>query len=87
MPDQDTSNTSEEKARTKRMSGKQNVPGEPGATKSLVDITTLIRSVQLAEGNPDCFRKAEEYCDQTGCAWRTYCLETRKAPSEKGTLS
>ena len=80
MSDQDISNTSEEKARAKRMSGKQNVPREPRARRSLVDITALIRSVQLAEGNPDCFRKAEEYCDQAACDWRTYCLETRKAP-------
>ena len=80
MLDQDISNVSEEKARTKRMSGEQNVPREPEAKRSFVDITALIRSIQLAEGNPVCFRRAEEYCDQISCSWRTYCLETHKAP-------
>ena len=80
MLDQDISNASEEKARTKRMSGEQNVPREPGAIENLVDITALIRSIQIAEGNPVCFRRAEGYCNQIGCSWRTYCLETLKAP-------
>ena len=80
MSDQDISNASEEKARAKRMSGEQNVPREPGAIRNFVDITALIRSIQLAEGNPVCFRRAEGYCDQMACGWRTYCLETQKAP-------
>ena len=80
MSDQDISNASEEKARTKRMSGEQNVPREPGAIRNFADITALIRSIQLAEGNPVCFRRVEGYCDQMACGWRTYCLETQKAP-------
>jgi len=80
MLDQDISNASEEKVRTKGMSEEQNVPREPGAIRNFVDITALIRSIQLAEGNRDCFRRAEEYCDQTGCSWYRYCLETHKAP-------
>jgi len=80
MSDQDISNVSEEKARTKRMSGEQNVPREPGAIRNFVDITALIRSIQLAEGNHDCYRRANGYCDQIDCNWRTYCLETHKAP-------
>ena len=81
MSDQDISNASEKKARTKRMSGKQNVLREPGAIRNFVDITALIRSIQLAEGNPVCFRREEEgCCDQIGCSWRTYCLEAHKVP-------
>ena len=80
MSDQDISNASEEKARTKRMFGKQNIPREPGAIRNFVDITALIRSIQFAEGNPVCFRRSEESCDQTACGWRTYCLETHKVP-------
>jgi hypothetical protein len=80
MLNQDISNVSEEMARAKRMSGEQNVPREPEAIKHFVDITALIRSIQLAEGNPVCFRRAEGYCDQISCSWRTYCLKTHKAP-------
>lgn len=39
------------------------------------DLTHLIRSVQRAEGNPDCFATAQDYCDRLDCAWRQYCLE------------
>jgi hypothetical protein len=39
------------------------------------DLTNLIRSIQRAEGNPDCFGRAQGYCDRLGCAWREYCLE------------
>jgi len=40
-----------------------------------LDITALIRSIQRVEGNFDCFSKAKEYCDQSDCCWRPYCLE------------
>ena len=43
--------------------------------KSFLDITTLIRSIQRAEGNPDCFQKGIVDCDQFGCKWRSFCLE------------
>jgi hypothetical protein len=46
----------------------------------LFDLTNLIRSIQRAEGNPDCFSKAQGYCDRLDCAWRQYCL---KKPQEK----
>ncbi len=34
----------------------------------------LIRSIQRAEGNFDCFGSATDYCDQWGCAFRPLCL-------------
>lgn len=34
----------------------------------------LIRAIQLAEGNFDCFGKAEDYCDQLSCLFRKDCL-------------
>lgn len=39
----------------------------------------LIRSIQLGEGNFDCFSSATQgECDQTGCRWREDCfLSTR----------
>jgi hypothetical protein len=47
----------------------------PLPKKDFLDRTALIRSIQRAEGNPDCFRKGKVYCDQLECAWRKYCLE------------
>ena len=38
------------------------------------DVAHLIRSLQRAEGNPDCFRSAENHCTQEDCAWRELCL-------------
>lgn len=47
---------------------------EEGPQKNFLDITKLVRSVQRAEGNPDCFRKAKGSCDRVDCAWYRYCL-------------
>lgn len=36
----------------------------------------LIRSIQIQEGNFDCFSTAASgYCDQFGCLWREDCLK------------
>jgi hypothetical protein len=36
----------------------------------------LIKTIQLAEGNFDCFASAfEGQCDQMGCCWRAACFE------------
>lgn len=51
-----------------------------------VDMVMLIRSIQRAEGNPDCFRSAEGDCDRTDCAWREYCLENLQINKGKETL-
>lgn len=50
--------------------------------KDFFDLTNLIRSIQRAEGNPDCFGKAQGHCDRLDCAWREYCLEN---PQDKAT--
>jgi hypothetical protein len=34
----------------------------------------LIRAIQLAEGNFDCFGRASGYCDQVNCLFRKDCL-------------
>ena len=34
----------------------------------------LIRAIQLAEGNFECFGTAEDYCDQLNCLFRKDCL-------------
>ena len=46
--------------------------------KDFLDITELIRSIQRAEGNDDCFRRSDGFCDRLDCAWRQYCLETQQ---------
>ncbi|MDT8318148.1 MAG: SAP domain-containing protein [bacterium] len=35
----------------------------------------LIHAIQLAEGNFDCFGKAEGSCDQEACSFRSDCLK------------
>lgn len=34
----------------------------------------LIRAVQRAEGNFDCFGSTSTSCDQSNCCWRKDCL-------------
>lgn len=51
-----------------------------GIKKNFLDITALIRSIQRAEGNPDCFRKGHKSCNQLDCAWRSYCLKKGQDP-------
>lgn len=48
--------------------------GQEGQIKDFLDMTKLVRSVQRAEGNPDCFGKAQGYCDRLDCAWYRYCV-------------
>ncbi len=46
--------------------------------KNFLNITELIRSIQRAEGNVDCFRRSDGFCDRSDCAWFSYCLETQQ---------
>ena len=40
-----------------------------------LDKAALIRKIQLAEGNFDCYARAGEgECDQSECLWRKDCL-------------
>jgi len=43
-----------------------------------VDLVNLIRSIQRAEGNLDCYRTGRQQCDRMNCVWRDHCL---KAPA------
>ena len=49
--------------------------GNRSEKKSFLDIATLIRSIQRAEGNMDCFQMGMIDCDQVDCKWRAFCLE------------
>lgn len=53
---------------------------EKALRRDFLDTTNLVRSIQRAEGNPDCFRKAEGYCDRLDCSWRAYCLREGDIP-------
>jgi len=39
-----------------------------------VDLVNLIRSIQRAEGNIDCYRRGRQECDRMSCAWHNHCL-------------
>ena len=41
-----------------------------------VDLVNLVRSIQRAEGNPDCYRRGRQQCDRMSCVWRDHCLES-----------
>ncbi len=46
-----------------------------GINTQKLDKSTLIRAIQLQEGNFDCFGSATEgACDQGSCLWRGDCL-------------
>jgi len=34
----------------------------------------LIKTIQRAEGNFDCFGTTQEYCSQLTCCWRSECV-------------
>jgi hypothetical protein len=40
-----------------------------------VDLVKLIRSIQRAEGNLDCYRTGRQQCEQMNCVWRDHCLK------------
>jgi hypothetical protein len=42
--------------------------------KNFLDIATLIRSIQRAEGQTDCFKMGMADCDHMDCKWRAFCL-------------
>ena len=54
-------------------------PMERSDKRHFLDMTALIRSIQRAEGNVDCYRRDQVDCDQVECAWRPYCLEDHQA--------
>ncbi|MFH0810048.1 MAG: SAP domain-containing protein [Pseudomonadota bacterium] len=43
----------------------------------------LIRGIQRAEGNFDCFGSASDYCDQDECTFRVLCLDGDQKAAKK----
>jgi len=79
---QSTMNESREDSMTSKESG--NVHGTIGVQASaddaprrvregFPDLARLIRSIQRAEGNADCFQRLDS-CGEKDCCWRPYCL-------------
>ena len=51
---------------------------EHNQKKHFLDMTALIRSIQRAEGNVDCFQREQANCNQVDCAWHSYCMKGLK---------
>jgi hypothetical protein len=52
---------------------------ELGVKTSRLNKSSLIKSIQLAEGNFDCFASAiDNECDQFDCIWRDDCFAAAK---------
>lgn len=50
-----------------------------GIKTSRANKVELVRSIQVAEGNFNCFATAVNgVCDQTACVWRDDCFEAAK---------
>ncbi len=50
-----------------------------GIKTSRISKEDLIRSIQLSEGNFNCFSSAVDgECDQLNCTWREDCFESAK---------
>jgi hypothetical protein len=81
-------NAGEGQKETGTLSKASPVDLEPETTKKIfLDITTLIRSVQRAEGNSDCFRRGIRDCDQPDCKWRSFCLEGQQVLNQEETYT
>jgi hypothetical protein len=47
-----------------------------------VDIVNLVRSIQRAEGNIDCYRTGRKDCERLSCVWRAHCLKEPESVSK-----
>jgi len=57
----------------------RSIAKEYGLKTGKMTKVNLVRTIQLTEGNFDCFATASSgECDQTGCLWRDDCLTLAK---------
>ncbi len=74
MADKNNTNIPQKPIETDRISISNK--GSDKQNNNYLDINELVRSIQRAENNVDCFRKEGHHnCNQTDCAWREYCME------------
>ena len=52
-----------------------------------VDLVNLVRSIQRAEGNNDCYRSGWQQCDRMSCVWRDHCLKEPGGALKAGSES
>jgi hypothetical protein len=62
----------------KPASGGPTAGGEGDQNKNFLNLPRLIRSLQRAEGNIDCFGRKDD-CEVLDCAWRAYCLNSPRS--------
>ena len=52
------------------------------STTDYVDLVNLVRSIQRAEGNIDCYRRGRQQCERVNCLWRDHCLKEPEGHSK-----
>lgn len=58
-----------------RTENKKTLPVERESTKSFLNLTALIRSIQRHDGHEPCFRTGRKECTVTDCNWRSHCID------------
>ncbi len=51
------------------------IAGKMGLVAGKMNKVELIRTIQRAEGNTDCYATRGRGCDQTKCLWREDCIK------------
>jgi hypothetical protein len=54
---------------------KMGIEGAFNSKPNYVDLVNLVRSIQRAEGNVDCYRRGRQECGRMNCVWRDHCLK------------
>jgi hypothetical protein len=52
---------------------------EKGINTNSDNKVELVRAIQAAEGNPQCFQTGRATCDQTECCWMEDCVPQQYA--------
>ena len=61
----------------KKLQDARNMARKMGINTRNVTLTELIRAIQRAEGNKDCYMSAHVLtCEEKSCFWREYCEPT-----------
>lgn len=62
-----------------KMQEVRKIAKENGLKTGNLTKASLIKKIQMSEGNFDCFATAvNDYCDQTNCTWRQDCFKLSK---------
>jgi hypothetical protein len=51
-----------------------------------LSVPNLVRKIQAAEGNPECFSTGRKTCSQMSCRWRKECLSDPEECEEAGPI-